>query len=242
MITSKQNDKIKLVCSLRDKKSRDQLGLYLAEGVKSVEEARKKSALIVEIFATEKGAELLSEKDGVTLVSNEVFAKITDQVSPQGVIALIKKPNLELRSPKNRALFLDGVSDPSNVGAIIRTAAATGYLDVYLTSNSADAFSPKAVRASMSGIFLVNVFVRERKELLEVIDCPIYVADMNGEDVFSFKAEKRHVLVIGNEANGVSTELKNLATNRLSIPMENDIESLNAGVSAGVIMYALKKS
>ena len=125
------------------------------------------------------------------------------------------------------------------MGAIIRTAAAAGY-DGVLLADCADAYNPKAVRASMGGIFKVKLFVGGRAELLALNDKPIIVADMDGENAFIPKERGELCLVIGNEGRGVSEEIRRLANETVSIPMENGMESLNAAVSAGVLMYALK--
>lgn len=245
MITSKQNAYIKTVKSLKDKKYRDEYGLYVVEGVKMVKEAVLSGVQIQKILATEKGSEqlfnALEKVIDVELVSDIVFECLTDEVSPQGVLAVAVKPNLPITSPNGASIFLDGVSDPGNVGAIIRTAAASGYKDIYL-ANSADAYSPKSVRASMSGIYKVNVYAGEKDKLLEVINQPIVIADMNGCSVFEYKPMQEFCLVIGNEAHGVSKQLRDLAQVTVSIPMQNDMESLNASVSAGILMYALKNN
>lgn len=243
MITSRQNEKIKFIKSLSNKKVRDESGLYVVEGVKIVKEAFKMEQRVKTVVCTEKGLTLLGEvRAEVLTVSEEVFSAISSEKSPQGVIAIIEKTLNPLRFPQGKCLFLDGVSDPNNVGAILRTAAACGYNDVYVAFPSADPYGPKTARVSMSGLFKVNVFEGSREELLSFINCPIYVADMNGEDVFSFKSDKAFCLVIGNEGHGISQEVKQKATKTISIPMQNGIESLNAGVSAGILMYALKNS
>lgn len=245
MITSKQNAYIKTVKSLKDKKYRDEYGLYVIEGVKMVKEAILSGVQIQKILATEKGSEqlfvALASEVQVELVSDIVFDCLTDEVSPQGVIAVAVKPNLPISAPNGASIFLDGVSDPGNVGAIIRTAAASGYKDIYL-ANSADAYSPKSVRASMSGIYKVNVYSGDKDQLLKVINQPIVIADMNGCSVFEYKPMQEFCLVIGNEAHGVSKQLRDLAQVTVSIPMQNDMESLNASVSAGILMYALKNN
>lgn len=243
MITSRQNEKIKFIKSLSNKKARDEYGLYVVEGVKSTKEAFKMGQNVKTVVCTEKGLTLLGEVNAeVILVSESVFLSVTDEKSPQGVIAVIEKKVTPLRAPNSRCLFLDGVGDPNNVGAIIRTAAACGYNDVYVAKPSADPFGPKTARVSMSGLFAVNIFEGEREELLSVIDVPIYVADMDGENVFSIKADEKFCLAIGNEGHGLTSELKQKATKTISIPMQNGIESLNAGVSAGILMYQLKNS
>lgn len=249
MITSKQNSLVKFIRSLQDKKNRDQNGLYIVEGVKMVREAMASGMDFYALVCTEKGSTLLGETQGFEggkiiekqMVSDEVFKSISGEVSPQGVLAILYKPNIEVQSPKGSCLFLDGVSDPANVGMIIRTAAASGYSELYL-ADCADAFSPKAVRASMSGIFKVSVYTGGREELLSKINLPLAIADMNGKNVFELAPQDNVCLVIGNEAHGVSRELKEKADIVLSIPMQNGMESLNAAVSASILMYTLKKS
>jgi TrmH family RNA methyltransferase len=240
MITSKQNSTVKLIRSLADKKNRDLTGLYIAEGVNTVNEAIKSGQKIDKIVATEKTIDRIIPTDReILIVSEEVFDYITNEVTPQGVMAIMVKPIVALESPINSCLFLDGVSDPANVGAIIRTAAASNYTEVYL-ADSADCYSPKSVRASMSGIFKIKAIQGKREDLLQLIDMPICVADMNGKSVFDIQMPKRFCLVIGNEARGVSQEVRLKAEITVSIPMENQVESLNAGVSAGILMYTLK--
>ncbi len=242
MITSKQNSLIKQIRSLVDKKFRDRLGQYVVEGVKLVKEALALGLPIIVVVGTENALENLALNDvRVESVSQEVFEYITTEVSPQGVLAVIEKPNNELLAVSDCCILLDGVADPSNMGAVIRTAVASGYKTVYLTEDSADPFSPKAVRASMGGIFRVKTVRGNRGELLSLIKMPVIVADMNGENLFECKCPKEFCLVIGNEGHGVSKELRERADKTVSIPMQNGMESLNAAVSAGLLMYTLKK-
>ena len=242
MITSKQNSLIKQIRSLSDKKFRDRLGQYLVEGVKLVKEALVLNLPVVTVVGTERGLENLS-LSGVKCesVSQEVFDYITTEVSPQGVLAVIEKPKEEKFEANDCCILLDGVSDPSNMGAVIRTAVASGYKTVYMTEDCADPFSPKAVRSSMGGIFRVRTVRASREELIALIKLPIIVADMSGENLFEYKSPKKFCLVIGNEGHGVSKEFRGIADKTVSIPMQNGMESLNAAVSAGLLMYTLKK-
>lgn len=242
MITSKQNPLIKQIRSLADKKFRDRLGQYVVESVKLVKEALSLNLPVIAVVGTERALEGLA-LDGVRVesVSQEVFEYITTEVSPQGVLAVIEKPENKIISTSNSAILLDGVADPANVGAIIRTAVASGYETVYMTEDSADPFSPKAVRASMSGIFRVKIVRASREELLSNLKLPVIVADMNGENLFDFECPKEFCLIIGNEGHGVSKEFRERADKTVSIPMKNGMESLNAAVSAGLLMYTLKK-
>ncbi len=244
MILSRQNSLIKLVKSLSDKKYRDIEGLYIVEGVKMVKEAVDNGLDIYRVIATPSCVEkygAVIDLSRAELVEESVFNSVSNETTPQGVIALVKKPLNEITVPSGKCLYLDGVSDPANIGAIIRTAAASGYNDIYMCS-CADCFSPKAVRASMSGIFKVKTHIGSSEELLSKINLPIVVADMNGENVFEKNSiPKDFCLVIGNEGKGVSAALREKADYTVKIPMQNGMESLNAAVSAGIIMYGLVK-
>ena len=241
MITSRQNSLVKEIRSLKDKKNRYALGKYIAEGIKTVNEAIATNQKILRIVGTpECLARVNTDGYRTEEVTSDVFSSMSEEVSPQGVLAVIELLKRAPKKPESSCLFLDGVSDPSNVGAIIRTAVASGYKDVYL-ANCADPYNGKAVRASMSGIFRVNAHIGSREELSDLIDLPVVIADMNGENVFNVKIDGAFCLVIGNEANGVSEYMRNLAKKTVKIPMENGMESLNAAVSAGILMYALKR-
>lgn len=242
MIISKQNAVIKEIRSLSDKKYRDSLGLYVIESVKLVKEAIQLNLPVKVIVGTEKALSLVGDVSVRTeTVSDELYKYISGQVSPQGVMAVLEKPTSNGYSEECCSLLLDGVADPANVGAIIRTAAASGYKTIYMTEECADPFSLKAVRSAMGGIFRVNVVRDSATRLLENIKNPIVVADMNGKSVFKESFGGDFCLVIGNEGKGVSDLIKNRATYTVSIPMENGMESLNAAVSAGILMYNLKR-
>ncbi len=241
MIISKQNALIKEIRSLADKKFRDRLNLFVVEGIKPVNEAIELGLPVRTVIFTQKASGLL-RLQGVKseCVSDEVFKSISEEITPQGALAVVEKPDLTVQKSKGNCILLDGVSDPANVGAIIRTAAASGFNSVYLTSDCADAYSQKAVRASMSGVFRIKIMRGDRETLLENIEQPLVVADMDGQDVFSVKLNQNVCLVIGNEGHGVSEQVGEKASLTVKIPMENGVESLNASVSAGILMYALK--
>lgn len=242
MINSRQNALIKKVKSLTDKKNRDETGLYVVEGYKLCNEAFITQQEVVRVLGTEKGLNKIKpNKDVIVeLVADEIFDYVSEEKTPQGVLAVLKKPQGKPVS-KGNSILLDGVADPANVGAIIRTAAASNYTDIYYTEDSADPFSLKSVRASMGGIFRVNLIPVKREEFIKNVSVPVIVADMNGENVFSFKKKDGFCLIVGNEGNGVSKAVKDIARYTVSIPMENGMESLNASVSAGILMYILKQ-
>ncbi|MBQ7368812.1 MAG: RNA methyltransferase [Clostridia bacterium] len=244
IITSKNNPLIKETAALKDKKARKQLGLFLVEGVKMTREALKSGLSVERVFVAESyegAADFPTEK--TVRVSDDVFRFLSDEKTPQGVLCRVEIPKRALRPPQASCLFLDGVSDPANVGAIIRTANAAGYGEIYLTPNCADPYSPKSVRSSMSGVFFTRLYTAERTEILTALaNTPLLVADMQGENVFTYSPPEKFALAIGNEANGISEETFSAAQSVVKIPMQETQESLNAAVSAGILMYLLKKN
>lgn len=243
ILTSKNNPLVKETAALKDKKNRKNAGMFLVEGRKMVSECQKSEFEIDRIFVAESyGGERFASADKTVTVSDDVFRFLSDEKTPQGILCRVKIPTKRLLPPSGKALFLDGVADPGNVGTIIRTANAAGYREVYLTPECADPFSPKSVRASMSGLFFTKLYFGSRAEILSAIcDLPLVVADMGGRNAFTFEAPPAYVLAIGNEANGISEETFAAASHTVKIPMSDTQESLNAAVSAGIMMYVLSK-
>ena len=243
ILTSKNNPLIKETASLKEKKGRKELGLFLVEGRKMVAECQKSPIEIERVFVSESyTGEVPFEESAVVRVSDDVFRFLSDEKTPQGILCRAHIPQDSLLPPDGKCIFLDGVSDPGNVGAILRTANAAGYSQVYLSADCADPYAPKSVRASMSGLFFTKLCRGSREDILSVLKgSPIIVADMAGENVFTFNSPNSFTLVIGNEANGISQEAEQAATHTVKIPMKETQESLNAAVSAGIIMYVLNK-
>ena len=239
--SSKQNPLIKEIASLKDKKHRYNLGLYIAEGIKMVNEAIENGLPIKYVVATENAIQYI--KNGVyelLTVTDSVLSYLSEEMTPQGALAVIKIPNLEVKKPTGNAIVLDGVSNPGNVGTIIRTANAFGYKDIYLL-NCADPFSGKTVRSSMSGIYFVNLYKTTHEELKSVLEgYKIIVADMSGESLDEFKVNGNFAIVVGNEGNGISKETFAMADCVVKIPMDEKAESLNVSVASSIMMYKLK--
>ena len=217
--------------------------MFLVEGRKMATECLKSDFELDRVFVSERyEGEIPFAEEKLVRVSEDVFRFLSDEKTPQGILCRVKIPVRSLVAPKGKCLFLDGVSDPGNVGTIIRTANAAGYEEVYLTEECADPYAPKSVRASMSGVFFTKLYRAKRAEILSVLQgTPIVVADMGGANVFTFKAPEKFALAIGNEANGISAETFENATYTVKIPMKESQESLNAAISAGIIMYVLNQ-
>ncbi len=243
VIISKDNSKIKEAASLKDKKAREELGKYLIEGYRSVKDSIE-FLINPTLFMSESAfSRFVTEFEGYNCVicTDAVFSKLADTENSQGVacVADIKRsiPSYEGKL----ALFLDRIRDPGNLGTIIRTALAVGFNDIFCY-NCVDAYNPKVVRSTTSALSRVNIY--EVSSLNAAITLKqngykLFCADMNGENVFnsSYTFDKI-CLAVGNEANGLSEEIILLADKTISLPM-NAVESLNAAVSAAVVMYQL---
>ena len=240
VIVSKQNPFVKELSSLKEKKGRRERGAFLVEGVKMVTECIASGMKIMRI-AVREGVEAPACDCPVLTFGEDAFRSICDEKTPQGMIAEVLIPNHALSSPKGNCLLLDGLQDPANIGAIIRTAVAAGYSELYL-ADCADPYSPKSVRASMSGVFFAKIMQGAREDLLESLgSVPLIAADMDGENVFDFTPPEKFCIAIGNEGKGLTDEVRNRANYTVKIPMGEHTESLNAAVSAGILMYQLKK-
>ena len=239
IILSRQNPLVKELASLKEKKGRRRTGTFLVEGHKMVREAVASGMDVVRLILREDYA---GETYGLPAVrlGRDAFAAVCDEKTPQGIAAEVAIPLRSVQPPQGRCLLLDGLQDPANVGAIIRTAVAAGYEDVYL-AGCADPFSPKSVRASMSGVFFARIMQVTQEEILSAIaGMPVIAADMGGEDVFSYAAPEKFCLAVGSEGNGLSALVRGRADVTVRIPMDARTESLNAAVSAGILMYALR--
>ena len=240
IISSKSNEKIANAKKLFDKKHRDKTGLFLVETIKTIKEAISAGLTPKTIFVTEKkSANIPSQFDKQkVIVSDEVLKHISSVVSPDGIVAIFEKPKQEKKYIGGNFLILDSLQNPDNLGAILRTAAATNFKQIYLI-NSVDQYNSKTIRASMGNQFKLNIIEIDYNDIKTMfLNAQIYTMDMNGKNLFDIqKFDKNVGFVIGNEGNGISEQMKNIVTNTLKIPMENNVESLNASISASVAMY-----
>lgn len=252
VIASKDNEFVKEVKKLKEKKFRDANNQFVVEGIKMVSEAITENANISSIVICEDCAnngtidkKLLYEiaKYKCVYVTEKVFETLSDVTNPQGILAIIN------RNPENNKVdynadfivVLDGIQDPGNLGTILRTVDSANLGQIVVSKETADSFNPKVVRSTMGGIYRVNVvrvenIVNELKEM-QKNGFEIVVTSLNTNDsIYNIDYNKK-VVVIGNEANGVSKEVLELADKKVKIPMLGKTESLNAGVAAGIMIY-----
>ncbi len=241
IITSPSNQTVKKISKLKIKKYRDESKLFVVEGKRNVLDSASADPDGVDLIVySESGyGSRPNELDGFPCVvlCDSLFDKVADTENTQGVMSINAAPEFAFPFEKP-CVLLDRVRDPGNVGTILRTCCACGY-DVIL-DNCSDVLSPKVVRSSMSAILKCNIGIDIDCEKLKSNGYELIAADMDGENVFGAKrpAEK-YCIVIGNEGDGISLQIKSLCDRTLSVPMEN-IESLNASVAAAVMMYALR--
>lgn len=177
------------------------------------------------------------------IISNNVLNSLCDTNTPQGIVAIFDFKKFDIDIPKNNFIVLDNIQDPGNLGTIIRSASGTSFKELFLI-NCVNPFNQKVIRSSMGGIFKEKIyFINSIKDFISFATnnkLKLLVATMEGSNIFEFsKPESPFGLVVGNEGKGVSPELKNITTNKISIPMKNGLESLNAGVSCSIIIYCL---
>ena len=248
IITSIDNKVIKEARSLNDKKHRRFYGKFLVDGEKLVNEvvcgAMDVDKLFVDSSRLADFGYILEKFDGkVVPVTTKVINSISENVTPQGIIAeVVMRETGEFKPEANEPiLVLDRIQDPGNLGTIIRTASATGFRTIVLI-DTVDPFSPKVVRSSSGGVFYTDIYRMTEKEIIEYTqkkNIELLVADMGGENIFKNEiSHKNFALVIGNEGQGISDNFKQFGR-AISLPMKEQMESLNAGISASVLMYVL---
>lgn len=250
IISSKENPIYKTAYKLTKKKYRDKTGCYLLEGVKPLQDALSMGIRVRNILICE-GIECpgLFPDEMIAVLTGKLFSMLSDTEASQGVIAVVEKKDsdplrfMETAGKKgSNVVVLDRLQDPGNIGAIIRTAEAAGYKGILLTSGSGDVYSPKAARAAAGSLFRMAVLYvkdgREAAAVLKEMGKRIVATDLSTELCY-YDADLKHdvALVIGNEGQGVGTDLLEFADLKIRIPMAGSIESLNAAVAAGILMY-----
>ncbi len=254
MITSSTNAKIKNIVQLNtSSKARREQGVFVAEGTKMFLEAPIDS--IHQVFVSEsyydKGEYLDQiEKLSYEIVEDSVFRKASDTMNPQGILCVIRQNNSNIKAmlvePRPLLMVLEGIQDPGNLGTIIRTGEGAGVTGIIMDRNTADVFNPKVIRATMGSIFRVpfaytenlpDTLIQMKKQ-----DIRIYAAHLSGHQ---FYYEEDYcggsAFLIGNEGNGLSESITEYADTCIKIPMQGQVESLNAAVSASILMYEVMR-
>lgn len=252
VITSKDNEIVKSIKKLKEKKYRMQEQAFLVEGIKLVQEAIQEQMTIRKVVICEDcttdasiDQNLLYEiaKQDCIYVSKNVFYTLTDVVNPQGILAVIEKKSEEssIDYQEDMIIVLDGIQDPGNLGTILRTMDSAGFKQIILSENSADPYNPKVVRSTMGAIYRINMIqstnIIETLKNLQKNKFQVVATSLQTQETIYTMDYHKKAIVIGNEANGVSKEVLELAGKKVRIPMLGKTESLNAAVATSIIVY-----
>ena len=255
IISSKDNELVKHIKKLKDKKYRDISKEFIIEGIKLIKEAIEEKANIKQIVICDNcqntdiiPKELMYEiaKYECVYVSDKIFKSITEVNTPQGILAIIERNNsnkqeAEIDYTQDIIVALDDVQDPGNLGTILRTVDSIGVNQIIVSKGTADAFNSKVVRSTMGAIFRVKII--ETDNLIQTIKeikkhhFKLMVTSLQTENsIYDIQFNKK-IVVIGNEANGVSKDIQEMADEKAKIPMLGKAESLNASVATGIVLY-----
>jgi TrmH family RNA methyltransferase len=254
MLTKNQ---FKLYTSLKQLKYRYIHQLFIVEGLKSVEELLSSNFETTELIVTENwlksNTQIASETQLMTeIVTDKEMALLSNLTTPPGVMAIAKMPDNQNVSPdlKNRiTLVLDGISDPGNMGTIIRTADWFGFGNIICSEDSVDVYNHKVVQASMGSIFRLNVISRDLTNVFTMAaesGVPVFGAYLDGENIYESTSDfKEGILVIGSESHGIREKVHPFITNKISIPNfskgQNKAESLNASIATAILLSEMKR-
>lgn len=252
MISKKQ---IKNVTALHHKKFRREKNQFVAEGEKVVADLLSSGLNVITLFANQKyfqnissGARI-SKTTAVVLVSDDELSKLSALTTPHSVLAVAEIPSekKELNFSSGLKLVLDGISDPGNLGTLLRIADWFGIDAVICSNDSADCYSPKVVQSAMGSLFRKNIQYHELTEIFSknksMSKLPVYGTLLEGKNIYDSNLSNDGFIVLGNESNGIRTEVLEFVTDAITIPPFNDgrIDSLNAAVAAGIICSEFKR-
>ena len=249
-ITSLQNEYIKQLQKLKTASGRRKAGLFMVEGKKLCQEALKSGLQIHKCLVTKQEASnpLLKKlyADQILLIGDSIANKLTEMDTCPGIFMVVAMPTTSIPIKPKFILALDHLSDPSNLGAVLRSAEAFGVKMVYLSDGSVDLFSSKVLRGAMGSAFRVPMMRGNLKDFLIESKAEGYRIlgaglDRNFKQLPDIKFDSPTIVVIGNEANGITEEIMELCDHGLFIPMQGENESLNAAVAASIILWEQTK-
>ncbi|MEE1315080.1 MAG: RNA methyltransferase [Faecalimonas sp.] len=254
MITSTSNPQVKRLLQLQKKsKARNEEKVFLVEGLRMFSEVPKerveKVYISESLYNRKKLVQDLRDFD-VEILSDSVFSRVSDTKTPQGILCIVRQKKydlekiFEIKNP--HFIILDNLQDPGNLGTIVRTAEGAGVDAVFLSKESVDIYNPKTIRSTMGSIYRMPViYVEDLLKLLKTLKNQgilSYAAHLEGERSYDLENyQTGTAILIGNEGNGLREEVANAADIRVKIPMQGQVESLNAAVAATVFMFEVAR-
>ena len=236
-------NQLKLIKSLSQKKFRQKHNLFIAEGVKVVDEFLNSSLELFKMYVTEDYQSNLTSEN-VQIISDSDLKKISNLKTPNKVFAIFKIPEQLKFYDKGLVVALDAINDPGNLGTIIRLCDWFGVSQLICSKDTVDCYNTKVVQASMGSIIRVSVVYLDLQDFLKKTKLPVFIADMDGENVYKHSLPKEAILLMGNEANGVSSKIKELVENKICIPRFGELketESLNVATATAILLSEFKR-
>ncbi|WP_267739751.1 TrmH family RNA methyltransferase [Myroides injenensis] len=242
MVTKNQ---IKLIKSLHQKKNRKEFQLFIAEGIKVIDELLKSSIELDHIYAIEP-LELGVSTSKFTIVSSDDLKKMSALSSPSNCLAVFKIPKQKEVDYNNLIVALDDVRDPGNLGTIIRLCDWFGIEDIICSKETVDIYNPKVVQATMGSIARVNIIYGDLSSLIKSAnDLPVFGTFLDGKNIYTEVLPSQGIIIMGNEANGISNEIESLVNNRITIPRFGKLqqtESLNVAMATSIVLSEFKRN
>lgn len=232
---------LKLITSLSQKKYRHKYKLFIVEGIKVVQEFLNSSYELEILFSTECSFSYL---DSFIEVSEQELKKISSLKTPNKVIALFKIPVEKNSSPSGLIVALDAINDPGNLGTIIRLCDWFGVDQLLCSKETVDCYNTKVVQSSMGSLTRVAISYIDLKEYLTSVSIPVFIADMDGDNIYEMKPPTSAVLVMGNEANGISNSIKQIVSTKITIPRYGNsqlTESLNVATATAILLSEFRR-
>ncbi len=254
LITSTSNPQVKRLLQLQRKsKARNEEGVFVVEGLRmfvEVPQERMEKVYVSETLYNKKKHELDWDKLTLEILSDSVFNHVSDTQTPQGILCIVKQKKYDLNTLLNiknpHFIVLDNLQDPGNLGTIVRTAEGAGVDAVFMSKDCVDIYNPKTIRSTMGSIYrMPTIYIEDTVKLLEIFKekgIQSYAAHLDGQNSYD-KEDYRTgtAILIGNEGNGLRDEVSNKADIWVRIPMEGQVESLNAAIAASVFMFEVAR-
>ncbi|MEY4084534.1 MAG: hypothetical protein RL074_321 [Bacteroidota bacterium] len=237
-------NQIKLISSLQQKKQRIAHQLFIAEGIKGIQELLDASFELDHLYTTQNDFEMVSNNQK-TVVSDADLKKISALATPNTCLAVFKMPKEKKIEASGLILALDSVRDPGNLGTIMRLCDWFGIQQLICSKETVDIYNPKVVQATMGSIARVNVSYVDLNDFLTTTSLPVFGTFMNGDNIYKTALPQEGIIVMGNEANGISPELEKIIKNRLTIPRFGTIqktESLNVATATAIVLSEFRSA
>jgi TrmH family RNA methyltransferase len=237
-------NQIKLITSLQQKKFRQIHQLFIAEGVKVIQELLQSNFVLEHLYVTQNIFETISS-DKKTQISDQDLKRISCLSTPNNCLALFQIPEQKPRNDMGLIVALDDIRDPGNLGTIVRLCDWYGIDQMVCSEQTVDVYNPKVVQATMGSISRVSVAYLDLEKYLKRTSTPVFGTFMDGKNVYKENLPQEGILVLGNEANGISEKIEKLVSDRLAIPRFGDLqqtESLNVATATAIFLSEFKRN